>query len=319
MRKLLRYILLLSLITLRLYGQQLQPFSYSFTTIFTGNANSSVNNLIGNGATYHIIAWYVTGTVTGCNVTVDSSSNGSSFSTGGVITSQACTSNGTASSSAVTPNYVRLAVTNFTGTGSVTIIIYGYVNNPAAGGSMVWPVGSAGVPNYSGSNSWGTTYSASNLIPSTFIANAPVKQFITSTYSQTFSASYTPASVTGLSWSIAANSNYTLDCRIMYGLSAGTAVPNFALTGPAAPTLVSVSGYGTGSTGVTLVTYATQSTNAFPTQFGLGNGTTSANDWTNFTVIIENGANAGTIQVQAGAAGTGTLTINAFEASCILF
>ena len=33
----------------------------------------------------------------------------------------------------------------------------------------VWPVGSAGIPNYNGANAWGTTYNASNTIPANFI------------------------------------------------------------------------------------------------------------------------------------------------------
>lgn len=36
------------------------------------------------------------------------------------------------------------------------------------GASMTWP-SSAGIPNYTGSSSWGTSYSASNQIPNTFI------------------------------------------------------------------------------------------------------------------------------------------------------
>ena len=38
-----------------------------------------------------------------------------------------------------------------------------------SGGGMVWPAGGAGIPNYSGSSTWGTSYSASNTIPANFI------------------------------------------------------------------------------------------------------------------------------------------------------
>lgn len=38
-----------------------------------------------------------------------------------------------------------------------------------SGGSMTWPAGGAGIPNYSGSSAWGTSYSASNQIPANFI------------------------------------------------------------------------------------------------------------------------------------------------------
>jgi hypothetical protein len=37
------------------------------------------------------------------------------------------------------------------------------------GGGMTWPIGGAGIPNYSGSNSWGTSYSDTNLIPDSYV------------------------------------------------------------------------------------------------------------------------------------------------------
>jgi hypothetical protein len=40
----------------------------------------------------------------------------------------------------------------------------------STGGSMTWPSGGAGIPNYSGSSSWGTSYSTSNQIPADFIS-----------------------------------------------------------------------------------------------------------------------------------------------------
>lgn len=44
------------------------------------------------------------------------------------------------------------------------------INATGGGGSMTWPSGSAGIPNYSGSSSWGTTYNASNVIPGNFLS-----------------------------------------------------------------------------------------------------------------------------------------------------
>jgi hypothetical protein len=37
------------------------------------------------------------------------------------------------------------------------------------GGSMTWPTGGAGIPNYTGSSAWGTSYNASNPIPANFV------------------------------------------------------------------------------------------------------------------------------------------------------
>lgn len=39
-----------------------------------------------------------------------------------------------------------------------------------SGGSMVWPAGGAGIPNYNGSSAWGTSYSSGNTIPANFIS-----------------------------------------------------------------------------------------------------------------------------------------------------
>jgi hypothetical protein len=41
------------------------------------------------------------------------------------------------------------------------------------GSGMVWPAGGAGIPNYSGSSTWNTTYNASNTIPANFISALP--------------------------------------------------------------------------------------------------------------------------------------------------
>ncbi len=58
------------------------------------------------------------------------------------------------------------------GTGAgVYLVSWSYsLSNPSTGGGMVWPVGAAGIPNYTGSSAWGTSYSASNQIPATFVS-----------------------------------------------------------------------------------------------------------------------------------------------------
>jgi len=43
------------------------------------------------------------------------------------------------------------------------------IANAGGGGSMTWP-GAAGIANYAGSSTWGTSYSATNLIPANFIS-----------------------------------------------------------------------------------------------------------------------------------------------------
>lgn len=53
-------------------------------------------------------------------------------------------------------------VTITNGPGSITIA--------ATGGSMTWPAGGAGIPNYNGLSAWGTSYSATNPIPANFLS-----------------------------------------------------------------------------------------------------------------------------------------------------
>jgi hypothetical protein len=52
---------------------------------------------------------------------------------------------------------------------------------------------------------------------------------------------------------------------------------------------------------------------------GTGIVTAATTDWVHFTVIIENAATAGTLQVQAGAESTGTVTVNAYAGGCVLY
>lgn len=49
------------------------------------------------------------------------------------------------------------------------LFLTGQINNGGGSGSQTWPAGGAGIPNYSGSSSWGTSYSASNTIPNNFL------------------------------------------------------------------------------------------------------------------------------------------------------
>jgi len=144
-------------------AQTVQPFSYVLVNSFTATGSSSSDNLIGNGSTYHKLVWNVVGSLSTCTVAVDSSADGSSWSAGGIITGQTCTSNGNTISNSVVANYVRITVTAISGSGSLSAILYGYVNNPAGGGGGSGTVNSGNqyqIPMYTAN---GTTVGPSQL------------------------------------------------------------------------------------------------------------------------------------------------------------
>ena len=127
-------------------------YQFDFTGTGTGSA---INNVRAQNA-YQKISWTITGgTLSGCQVQLDSSTDGSSWSAGGAITSQACTSNGASAIVNTTPNYMRINVTTFTvatGTPILHVIWRGYVNNPVGGGT---PGGSNAQIQYNNSGAFG--------------------------------------------------------------------------------------------------------------------------------------------------------------------
>lgn len=143
--------------------------------------------------------------------------------------------------------------------------------------------------------------------------NAPKTALVTSTYTN---ATTTFSDVTGLSWAISASTNYTLNCQIMWQGSVNTAGPKFQLTGPASPTntMITLSSAVTATTSI----YAGNGGAAFSTPVA-NTGTVTAT--TNFPAAVVagilNGANAGTLKLQAAANGVGTLSIQA-GSLCVL-
>jgi hypothetical protein len=119
-------------------------------------------------------------------------------------------------------------------------------------------------------------------------------------------ATTTLTNVTGLAFPVAATTNYTAHCSLTWQGSAGTTGPKWTFTGPGSPTAVNI-GVVSAVTGTTL-------TQGVSTSFGTSvNNAGTITTATNFTDYVDlqliNGANAGTVQLQAAANGTGTLTV----------
>jgi len=105
------------------------------------SASGPVGGFSVSGLTFWQVIFVPSGTVTGATLSLDSSATGisGSWSTGGVIaaaTIGAMTSAGSyANTTATSPtNFMQLTPT-ITGSGIVTVIIFGYTNNPAGGGT----------------------------------------------------------------------------------------------------------------------------------------------------------------------------------------
>jgi hypothetical protein len=102
--------------------------TFSSTSTPTGAFNTG-------GILYWKLVFAPSGTVSSCTFSLDSSSVGTSFTTGGILSSAtigSCASPGSyVTSAAVTPANFGQITPTITGTGSVTVYLYGYTENPA--------------------------------------------------------------------------------------------------------------------------------------------------------------------------------------------
>jgi hypothetical protein len=110
--------------------------SNTFTTTGRDPSVNGVISLAGTGITYNNISWTTSGTVSTCAVQLDSSSNGSSWTGAGAISSQTCTSNGTSGYVSGTFSYVTINVTTLTGGGSLTVTWTGNATGGGGGGNL---------------------------------------------------------------------------------------------------------------------------------------------------------------------------------------
>jgi len=173
---------------------------------------------------------------------------------------------------------------------------------------------SAGVSLTEGSNPSGAANSdvlSGNSIEHTVYQNlnnggaqpVPKRGIVTSRYTN---AATTASNISGLSFTVSANANYTMRCELYYQGSAATAGLDITITGPASPTNVFYSYDEYSGAGAVNSRVA----NSFGTKL-VGNATIT--ETTNLHAIVTlglmNGANAGTVRVQGSATGTGTVTV----------
>lgn len=140
MYKLLKLVLTLSLVLTSAFAWA-DGFVAFDTSIVATQPNPGIN-LINAGISYHKLTWTTSGTLATCSVQLDSSPDGVTWTLGGVITSQTCTSPGASTVVNSNVNYVRINVTAISGTApfAINVVWNGYVNNPGGGGGAVTSV-----------------------------------------------------------------------------------------------------------------------------------------------------------------------------------
>lgn len=131
----MKTILCILLLTASLFAQGLH--SNTFTTTGQDPSVNGIISLANTGIGYSKLSWVTTGTVSACAVQLDSSVDGISWTGGGAITTNTCTSAGQTSYISGIFNYVTINVTSLTGGGSVTVTWNGSTFNPGGGGSGV--------------------------------------------------------------------------------------------------------------------------------------------------------------------------------------
>jgi hypothetical protein len=133
--------------------------------------------------------------------------------------------------------------------------------------------------------------------------NYPVVQTLSTAYTN---ATTTFSSVPGMLFPVHAGVSYTLRCDLIWQGSATTTGPKYQFTGPGSPTAVASNAI----SAITASTYAQVSATAFSTSMpNTGTITATTNFHDIVTLGLVNGANTGTVQLQAAANGSGTLTI----------
>ncbi len=232
---------------------------------------TAVNNLSGVNAGLFLLTWITSGSPTGCSIQAEGSSSVSgTYSLIGVA--QTCTSNGQ----------------------------YQFIVAPGSGTNFIH----VNLTTLSG----GTSPTVTPIL--TALVNTPVPYAPTNMVYST--GSYTNAttsftSVTGLAFYAAASQNYHALCRITWQGSAGTTGPKYQWTGPSTPTAVLAGLFSNITTGTYI---SPASATGFSSALANSGTITTA---TNFTDTLDlsvlNGTNAGTVQLQMAANGSGTLTV----------
>lgn len=106
------------------FGQAF-PQSIKYSNQFTATGTSPIFGVV-NGTNTLRLSWVPVGTVSTCSITVDSSADGSSFTTGGAIAAQTCTSGGSSVIGNLNSSAIQVNLGTLTGGGSLQVSLQGY-------------------------------------------------------------------------------------------------------------------------------------------------------------------------------------------------
>jgi len=150
MKKLTLLVLLLSCLS---WGQGYNAFQQTtFTTVTTASPLIERSTIL-----FHQLSWTVSGTVSTCTVAIDSSPDGTTWTPGGIIAGQTCTTNGSSAVTSASAVWIRVNMTAISGAGATAVVVYkGYVTNPSGGGGGT-PGGANGQIQYNNSGAFGGT------------------------------------------------------------------------------------------------------------------------------------------------------------------
>lgn len=220
-----------------------QVYQFNAIVSSTGSyctATQASCNIAATSAAFEQLVWNVIGTApSACTVTADSSPDGTAWTTGGIVTSQTCTSSGSSTVVNVAGvNFARITVT-ITTTGAVQFILNGYLTNPSGGGASYPGVttNGTGALNYA----QGTITSSTPFINHTVTFNSGAVAFLNFLSNITCTASATGSVAAG--WGIGGN-----QWQMKYG-AANCSAPQLLLpfgTSSSNPSIGSSTQIGTG-------------------------------------------------------------------------
>ena len=147
------------------------PYQVGLWWRFT-SASGSTGGFTSIAVTYWRVQWIVTGSLSGCSLSLDSINNGT-VTTGGVISAAtigSCASTGSyITTSATTPASLAQLTPTITGAGSIIVSVLGYTDNPAAGSTTTGNVNVTNSPAVSQSGTWNVAAQMQTFNGSTWV------------------------------------------------------------------------------------------------------------------------------------------------------